>query len=163
MYGTWFDAALEMKVIRTWKSFEPLICEIEVDTRLGRTKVLRSNMALNVGKIYSPTLARSQCEGGVIQGIGYALHEERRLAPRSGVVLTGGLEDYRIPGIADVGEIDIHFIEEGFDNARGKGVGLGELATLPPAAAIANAVHHATGWRPYEIPLRPDRVLEGVL
>ncbi|MFO7566945.1 MAG: molybdopterin-dependent oxidoreductase [Enhygromyxa sp.] len=138
------------------------ITEVEVDTRLGRVRVLRTHGGYSVGTIYSPILARSQAEGAIVQGIGYALYEERRLDPRHGSLLTGGLEDYRLCGLADVGEIEVEFLPGGFENVRGKGVGVGELCTLPVAAAIANAVHHATGWRPTELPLRPDRVLEGV-
>jgi xanthine dehydrogenase YagR molybdenum-binding subunit len=138
------------------------VCEVEVDTRLGRVRVLQSHVALNVGRIYSPALARSQVEGGLIQGIGYALYEERRLDPRHGTVLTGNLEDYRLCGIGDIGEIHVEFLPGGFENAKGNGVGLGELCTLPVAATIANAVYDATGWRPTNLPLRPDRVLAGV-
>lgn len=138
------------------------ISEVEVDTRLGRVRVLRSACGVNVGKIYSPVLARSQAEGGLIQGIGYALYEERRLDPRHGKLLTGGLEDYRLCGIGDIGEIEVEFLPGGFEKVRGQGVGVGELATLAPAATIANAVYDATGWRPTQIPLRPDRVLAGL-
>jgi xanthine dehydrogenase YagR molybdenum-binding subunit len=138
------------------------VSEIEVDTRLGRVRVLQSHVAMSVGHIYSPTLARSQVEGGLIQGIGYALYEERRLDPRHGTVLTGNLEDYRLCGMGDIGEIHVEFLPGGFENAKGGGVGLGELCTLPVAATIANAVYDATRWRPTQIPLRPDRVLAGV-
>jgi xanthine dehydrogenase YagR molybdenum-binding subunit len=81
---------------------------------------------------------------------------------RHGTLLTGNLEDYRVCGLGDVGEIHVEFLPGGFENARGGGVGIGELCTLAPAATIANAVYDATGWRPKQIPLRPDRVLEGV-
>jgi xanthine dehydrogenase YagR molybdenum-binding subunit len=138
------------------------ITEIELDTRLGRVRTLRSHAAYSVGTIVSPVLARSQAEGGIVQGIGYALYEERRLDPRHGTLLTGGLEDYRLCGLADVGAIEVEFLPGGYENVRGQGVGVGELCTLPVAAAIANAVHHATGWRPTSIPLRPDRTLAGV-
>ncbi len=138
------------------------VSEIEVDTRLGRVRVLDTHAAFDVGKIYSPKLARSQAEGGIVQGIGYALYEERRLDPRDGRLLTGGLEDYRLCGIGDAGDIHVHFIEEGFEHAQGRGVGLGEIVTLAPSATIANAVFDATGWRPRAIPLRPDRVLAGL-
>jgi xanthine dehydrogenase YagR molybdenum-binding subunit len=114
---------------------------------------------MGVGRIATPDLARSQVEGAVIQGIGYALFETRQLDPLSGQVLTIGLEDYRIPGIADTPEIDIHFADNGFEHVPGGSVGLGEIATLPVAAAIANAVCNATGVRPHALPLRPDRVL----
>jgi xanthine dehydrogenase YagR molybdenum-binding subunit len=132
---------------------------VEVDTRLGQVRVLQINSGLAVGRIATPDLARSQVEGAIIQGIGYALYETRQLDPSSGQVLTIGLEDYRIPGIADTPEIDIHFAENGFEHVPGGSVGLAEIATLPVAAAIANAVCHATGVRPHALPLRPDRVL----
>jgi xanthine dehydrogenase YagR molybdenum-binding subunit len=138
------------------------VVEIEVDTRLGRTKVLRTWAGYGVGRIVAPEIARSQAQGGIIQGISYALYEERRLDPKRGFLLTAGLEDYRIMGIGDVGEIHVHFDETGYEKIRGRSVGLGELVTLAPAAAIGNAVFHATGWRPHELPLRPDRVLQGV-
>jgi xanthine dehydrogenase YagR molybdenum-binding subunit len=135
------------------------VAEVEVDTLLGRTRVLRGHSGLAVGRLAAPLLARSQAEGSIIQGVGYALYEHRQIDPASGQVLTAGLEDYRIPGIADTPEIDIHFDEAGFEHVLGGGVGLGEIATLPVAAAIANAVHNATGARPYELPIRPDRLL----
>lgn len=139
------------------------VFEVEVDTRLGRTKVLRSFTGVGAGKILTPALARSQVVGGVTQAISYALYEERRLDPRSGMLLTGGLEDYRIAGLGDVGEAEVHFEEGGFENAGAGGVGLAELITLAPAPAIANAVYAATGFRPRELPIRPDRVLAGMV
>jgi len=138
------------------------ISEVEVDTRLGRVRVLQTHAGFSVGKIYSPVLARSQAEGGIVQGIGYAFYEERRLDPRHGTLLTGGLEDYRLPGLGDIGDIHVEFVPGGFDKVRGQAVGIGELCTLAPAATLANAVHDATGWRPRSLPLRPDRVLAGV-
>jgi xanthine dehydrogenase YagR molybdenum-binding subunit len=138
------------------------VTEVEVDTRLGRVRVRRVWGGYGVGRIVVPELARSQAQGGIIQGLSYALYEERRIDHRRGDLLTGGLEDYRIIGIGDVPEIEIHFVEDGFDNVTGHAVGLGELVCLAPAASVANAVFHATGWRPRELPLRPDRVMAGV-
>ncbi|MCH9681710.1 MAG: molybdopterin-dependent oxidoreductase [Deltaproteobacteria bacterium] len=138
------------------------VVEVEIDTRLGRLSIPRTWAGYGVGRIVSPTLARSQAQGGVLQGISYALYEERRLDPTHGYLLSAGLEDYRIAGIGDVGEIHIHFEESGYEKVRGRSVGLGEIVTLAPAAAIANAVFDATGWRPHELPLRPDRVMKGM-
>ncbi|MBC8071982.1 MAG: molybdopterin-dependent oxidoreductase [Deltaproteobacteria bacterium] len=138
------------------------LTEVEVDTRLGHVRVIESWLGVGAGRIVQPTLARSQAEGGVVQGIGYALYEERRLDPKHGFLLTGGLEDYRIPGIGDIGPIHIHFDEHGYEKVPGHNVGLGELVTLTPAAAIGNAIFHATKWRPRELPIRPDRVLGGL-
>ncbi|MFJ3875896.1 molybdopterin-dependent oxidoreductase [Streptomyces sp. NPDC090077] len=136
------------------------VAEVEVDTRLGRIRPLRVWSGIAAGRIHEERLARSQCEGAVVQGIGYALYEERRTDPVTGRVLTENLEDYRIPGIGDTPEITVHFHQEGFGHVPGGGVGLGEIATLPTAACLANAVHDATGRRPYDMPIRPDRILE---
>ena len=138
------------------------VSEVEVDVRLGHIRVRRVWVGLGAGRIVSPLLARSQVEGAVVQGIGYALYEERHIDPHHGGVLTASLDDYRLPGIADTPEIHVHFVEEGFENARSGSVGLGELGTLAAAASIGNAVRHATGWRPRQLPLRPDCVLRGL-
>jgi xanthine dehydrogenase YagR molybdenum-binding subunit len=138
------------------------ISEVEIDTRLGRVRLIHTVAGYAIGKVYSPMLARNQAEGGLVQGIGYSLCEERRLDPRDGRMLTGNLEDYRLPGLADIGELDVHFVPGSFENVIGEGVGLAEIVTLTPGATIANAVRHATGWRPKQIPLRPDRVLAGL-
>ena len=77
------------------------VIEVEVDTWLGHVRVLNVHTGIAVGKIAAPALARSQAAGSVIQGIGYALYEAREIDPRTGDILTAGMEDYRIPGIAD--------------------------------------------------------------
>jgi xanthine dehydrogenase YagR molybdenum-binding subunit len=138
------------------------VSEVEVDTLLGRIRVLRAAGGIGAGRVAAPALARSQCYGGVIQGVGYALYEQRQDDLRRGIVLSASLEDYRIPGIGDTPEIEIHFDEQGFEHVPGGGVGLGEISTVAVAASIGNAVHNATGWRPYELPIRPDRMLDGM-
>jgi xanthine dehydrogenase YagR molybdenum-binding subunit len=138
------------------------VTEVEVDTRTGRTRVLRVHGGIAVGRIHAPVLARSQCEGSIIQGIGLALYENQVLDPHTGLTLTANLEDYRIPQLGDTPEIDIHFHEEGWDHVPGGGIGLGEVATISPAASVGNAIFNATGWRPLVLPVRPDRVLEGL-
>ena len=77
------------------------IVEVEVDTWLGHVRVLNAHTGIAVGKIAAPALARSQAAGAVIQGVGYALYEAREIDSRTGDILSGGMEDYRIPGIAD--------------------------------------------------------------
>jgi xanthine dehydrogenase YagR molybdenum-binding subunit len=135
------------------------VAEVEVDTWLGHVRVLRVHTGIAVGKIAAPALARSQAAGSVIQGIGYALYEAREVDPRSGDILTAGMEDYRIPGIADTPLIDVHFDEAGYDHVLGGSVGIGEVATVPTSPAIANAIRNATGIRLTEIPIRPDRLV----
>jgi xanthine dehydrogenase YagR molybdenum-binding subunit len=135
------------------------VIEVEVDTWLGHVRVLRVHTGIAVGKIAAPALARSQATGSVIQGLGYALYEARETDPRSGDILSGGMEDYRIPGIADTPEFEVHFDEGGFDHVLGGSVGIGEVATVPTSPALANAIHNATGIRLTEIPVRPDRLI----
>ena len=138
------------------------VTEVEVDTRLGKVRVTRVWAGISVGRIYSERLARSQVEGSVIQGVGFALYEQRHTDPTSGLVLTDNLEDYHLPGIGDTPEIEVHFHRDGWDHVPGGGVGLGEVATVGVAASVGNAVHAATGWRPLDLPIRPDRLLEGL-
>lgn len=135
------------------------VIEVEVDSWLGHVRVLNVHTGIAVGKIAAPALARSQAAGSVIQGIGYALYEAREIDPRTGDILTGGMEDYRIPGIADTPQIDVHFDEAGFDHVPGGSVGIGEVATVPTSAAVANAIRAATGVRLTELPIRPDRLI----
>jgi xanthine dehydrogenase YagR molybdenum-binding subunit len=138
------------------------VTEVEVDTRLGTIRPLRVWGGIAAGHIYAERQARNQCEGGIVQGIGYALYEERHVDPVTGTVLTANLEDYHIPGIGDTPEMIIHFHQEGWDHVNGGGAGLGEVSTIGVAASVGNAVHNATGWRPHDLPIRPDRLLEGI-
>jgi len=135
------------------------VIEVEVDTWLGHVRVLNVHTGIAVGRIAAPALARSQAAGSVIQGLGYALYEAREVDPRSGEVLSSGMDDYRIPGIADTPAIDVHFDEGGFEHVFGASVGIGEVATVPTSPALANAIRNATGVRLTEIPIRPDRLL----
>ena len=135
------------------------VIEVEVDTWLGHVRVLNVHTGIAAGRIAAPALARSQAAGSVIQGLGYALYEAREVDPRSGAVLSSGMDDYRIPGIADTPAIDVHFDEGGFEHVLGASVGIGEVATVPTSPALANAIRNATGVRLTEIPIRPDRLL----
>ena len=123
------------------------VIEVEVDTWLGHVRVLRVHTGIAVGKIAAPALARSQATGSVIQGLGYALYEARETDPRTGDILTAGMEDYRIPGIADTPEFDVHFDEGGFDHVLGGSVGIGEVATVPtsPRSPMRSATRPASG------------------
>jgi len=135
------------------------VMEVEVDTWLGHVRVLNAFTGLAIGKLAAPALARSQAAGSVIQGIGYALYEARETDPLTGHVLSGSMEDYRIPGIADMPRLEVHFDEAGFEHVPGGAVGIGEVATVPTSPAIANAIHNAIGVRLTEIPFRPDRLV----
>ncbi len=117
----------------------------------------------DVGRIVNPLGASSQLEGGVIQGVGYALTEELVVDPTTGMPVNGHLDDYKLPTIADVPEIVSELIDVPDPHLTNLGSkGLGEPPIVPTAAAIANAFAHATGRRAAALPLTPARVLEAL-
>jgi len=138
------------------------VTEVLVDTLLGRITPSGIWMGIAAGKIFTPALARSQVHGGIIQGLGYALYEARQVDEKTGNQLTTNYDTYKIPGISDIPPIEIFFLEEGFEEIRGQGIGIGELSTVGVAASIGNAVFHATGWRPLNTPILPQDILMGM-
>lgn len=139
-----------------------VIAEVEVDTLLGKVKVTRVWENLAIGKAHFPDMAMSQVKGGVYQGMGYALYEEKIFDPNTAALLTSNLQDYRLPGIGDIPDVYCEFTDGGFENAKGQGVGLAELSTMPVGAAIANAVFNATGIRCDESPIKPERLVQAL-
>jgi len=137
------------------------VTEVMVDTQLGKITPLGVWVGVAAGKIFTPTLARSQVYGGIVQGLGYALYEARQIDEKTGNHLTTNLDTYKIPGISDIPPIEVYFLEEGFEEIRGKGIGIGEVATVGVAASVGNAVFHATGWRPLSTPILPQDILMG--
>ena len=146
--------------VRTWGC---QIAQVAVDPDLGRVIVERIWAVHDVGRIVNPLLAASQVEGGVLQGLGYALFEERVVDPTTGAPTNANFDDYKVPTIADTPEIVVEFIDHPDPFAANTGAkGLGEPPIIPTAAAIANAFAHATGRRCNAIPLTPARVLEAL-
>jgi len=117
----------------------------------------------DVGRIINPLTASSQVEGGILQGIGYALTEERVVDPTTGAPTNATLDDYKLLTIADTPSIIVEFINAPDTIAASTGAkGLGEPPIIPTAGAIANAFAHATGRRCHTLPLTPARVLEAL-
>jgi CO/xanthine dehydrogenase Mo-binding subunit len=139
------------------------IAQVSVDPGLGEVRVERIVAVHDVGRIVNPLTASSQVEGGVLQGMAFALSEELVVDPTTGIPVNGHLDDYKIPSIADVPEIVIDFPHIPDANLPNTGTkGLGEPPIVPTAAAIANAFAHATGRRAAALPLTRDRVLEAL-
>jgi CO/xanthine dehydrogenase Mo-binding subunit len=137
------------------------IATVAVDPGTGVVRVERVVAVHDVGRIVNPLAASSQLEGGVIQGVGYALTEDLVVDPTTGFPVNGHLDDYKVPTIADVPEIVCDFVDVPDVNLPNLGSkGLGEPPIVPTAAAIANAFAHATGRRASALPLTPSRVLE---
>ena len=134
--------------------------EVRVDEDLGTIKVSRVVSAIAAGRVVNPKMARSQILGGVVWGIGMALHEETQTDHHLGRFMNHSLAEYHIPVNADIGEIDVVFVEEHDEivNALGS-KGVGEIGIVGVAAAVANAVYHATGKRVRDFPITLDKVL----
>ena len=147
----------EASIVTTGAQF----AEVEVDTTTGVVRVLRIVAVHDAGRIVNPTLAESQLEGGILQGLGFALFEERRLDARFGLPLNTGLHDYKIPTLADLPEITASFLDGADPQANHVGVrGIAEPAIIPTAPAIAGAVADALGVDVLELPMTPWRVLQ---
>jgi len=136
--------------------------EVEVDTETGLVRVLRIVAVHEAGRALNPAMFESQVYGGVMMGVGYALLEQRVMDKPEGRVINPNLEDYKMIGPEELPEIETIIVEPitPMNNIGGKG--LGEPPTVPTAAAVANAVAHALGFRIYELPLSPDRVLDAL-
>ncbi|HEY8611582.1 MAG TPA: molybdopterin cofactor-binding domain-containing protein, partial [Roseomonas sp.] len=137
-----------------------IFAEVRVDEELGRVRVTRVVNAVAAGKILNPKTARSQILGGVVFGIGMALTEESMMDHNLGRFMNHNIAEYHVPVNADVHEIDVIFVEEHEDKINPIGVkGLGEIGIVGTAAAIANAVFHATGKRIRHLPITVDKVI----
>jgi xanthine dehydrogenase YagR molybdenum-binding subunit len=135
---------------------------VAVDVETGIVRVERVVAVHDCGRPLNPLALESQINGGVLQGISYALYEERVLDRQRGVPLNGNLEQYKILGSRETPVIDIVLLEEYRGRNSTDAAGIGEPATIPTSAAIANAFYNATGVRMRELPMTPARVLEAL-
>ena len=139
------------------------VVEVAVDVETGEVVVERVAAIHDVGRIINPLGASSQVEGGIIQGIGHTLSEDRLLDPATGRVLTSTLDAYRMPTIADVPEIICEFVDKPDTHLTNLGSkGLGEPPIIPVSAAIANAIRDATGAEIRELPISREEMLRAL-
>jgi xanthine dehydrogenase YagR molybdenum-binding subunit len=141
-------------------AFGAVFVEVAVDPDLGETRVRRIVGAYGAGRIVNPKTVRSQCIGGMIGGIGMALMEHSVVDARNGRVVNANFAEYAVPVHADAPPVmDVIFVEEHDPHVNPLGVkGVGEIALVGVAPAIANAVFHATGKRIRELPITPDKL-----
>lgn len=135
--------------------------EVEVDLETGRVRVLRVAAAHDVGKAINPAGIEGQIDGGVLMGVGYALSEQMIL--QDGQILNPFLRAYGLPAATDAPAIERIIIESADAEGPFGAKGVAEHTVVPTAAAIANAIAHATGVRLYELPMTPERVLRALL
>ena len=141
-------------------TFGVQVAEVAVDVETGEVTVERVAAIHDVGRVINPLGASSQIEGGIIQGIGHTLSEQRLTDPATGAVLTRTLDAYRLPTIADVPEIVGELVDIPDPQLTNLGSkGLGEPPIIPVAAAIANAIRDATGADVRSLPITREEML----
>ena len=141
-------------------AFGAVFAEVAIDSESCEIRVRRVVGAYAAGRIVNPRLARSQCIGGIVGGIGMALLEETRLDERDGRIVTSTLAEYLVPVNLDVPDIEILLVDEEDRHVNPLGVkGVGEIGLVGVAPALANAIFHATGRRVRTLPITLDQLL----
>ncbi len=141
-------------------AFGAYFAEARVDADTAEVRIPRMTGVFAVGRIINAKTARSQFIGGMTMGLSMALHEESVVDPRFGHVVNHDFAEYHIPTNADVGEIEVSWIEEEDPHVNPMGSkGIGEIGIVGSSAAVANAVYHATGVRVRDLPITPDKLL----
>jgi xanthine dehydrogenase YagR molybdenum-binding subunit len=142
--------------------FGAVFARVRVDEDLGELRIDRLVGAFAAGRILNPKTAHSNLIGGMVWGIGQALHAHSVRDPRTARMVTRDLADYHVPVHADVPALEVIMVPEDDPHVNEIGAkGLGELSTPGVAAAIANAVYHATGIRVRDLPITPDKLMQG--
>lgn len=138
-----------------------IFAEVKIDELLGVVRVTRIVSAVAAGRILNPKTARSQMIGGMVWGIGMALHEETLVDHKFGRVMNANIAEYHVPVNADVHDIEVIFVNERDDIINPLGIkGLGEIGIVGVASAIANAIYHATGRRVRDLPITLDKIVD---
>jgi xanthine dehydrogenase YagR molybdenum-binding subunit len=141
-------------------AFGAIFAEVRVDADLGTVRVARALGTYGVGRVLNPKTARNQLMGGITFGIGMALMEHTLVDPRNGRYVNADIAEYHIPVHADVPPIEVLFVDEKDEHVDPIGAkGIGEIGMTGVAAAIANAVYHATGVRVRDLPITLDKLL----
>jgi xanthine dehydrogenase YagR molybdenum-binding subunit len=136
-----------------------IFAEVKVDEELGVIRVTRVVNAVAAGRIINTKTAASQIMGSVVGGIGMALHEETLIDHRFGRVMNANIAEYHVPVNADVHDIQVIFVDEPDNIVNPMGIkGVGEIGIVGVAAAVANAVYHATGRRVRDLPITLDKL-----
>ena len=153
-------AAGDEKKQYSMHSFGAVFVEVHVDPDLGTIRVPRVVGAYGVGKLINKKTGHSQLMGGIVWGLGMGLMEKTEIDWRTGRPLNANLADYHVPVNADIGEIDVTVVDEDDPHINVLGAkGIGEIGIVGVAAALANAVYHATGKRIRDLPITLDKLI----
>ncbi|MCZ6763913.1 MAG: xanthine dehydrogenase family protein molybdopterin-binding subunit [Alphaproteobacteria bacterium] len=163
--ASWFGGTIaghaEINVGPQGPGFGTHICDVEVDRETGLVRVLRYTIVQDAGKALYPDFVEAQYQGGVVQGIGWALNEEY-IYNDKGVMDNPGFLDYRIPVASDVPYINTEIVEVPSPSHPYGVRGIGEVPIIAPMAAISNAIYDAIGIRFRDQPMSPPKVLKGL-
>ncbi len=140
-------------------SYGAQFCEVRVHSETGEIRVSRWVGSFDCGRILNPKTTESQFRGGIIMGIGQALHEETHFDPRNGRVANPSLGEYHVPCHLDIPEIEVMYSDQPDEKSPMGARGVGEIGTVGASAAIANAVFNATGKRIRSLPITLDKVM----
>ena len=156
-YDTVFD---DKNKTHSAHSFGAQFAEVRVDPDFGEVRVTRFTGVFDIGRVMNMKTALSQMSGGITMGIGMALMEASIIDPQFGRIVNQDLAEYHVPIIADVPVIDVHLLDNFDSHASPIGAkGAGEIGIVGAAAAVANAVYHATGIRVRDLPITPDKLI----
>ena len=156
------ESKTDFKEIKSYacNTHSAIFAEVKVDEELGVIRVTRVVSAVAAGRILNTKTAHSQIMGAVVWGIGMALHEEALVDHAFGRVMNANIAEYHVPVNADIHDIQVIFVDEPDDIINPLGIkGVGEIGIVGVAAAIANAVYHATGKRVRDLPITLDKLL----
>ena len=160
--GAPISAAISVRPGGAGAAFATHIVDVEVDAETGKVTILRYTAVQDVGTAIHPSYVEGQIQGGVVQGIGWALNEEYFYSA-DGHLLNASLLDYRMPTSLDLPNIEAVLVEVP-NPGHPYGVrGVGEVPIVPPPAAISNAIYQATGVRLYDLPMSPPKVTAAMM
>jgi len=157
MTGGPISAQVSLNAQGAGPGFGVHVCDVEIDPETGHVTVLRYTAAQDVGKAIHPAYVEGQIQGGVAQGVGWALNEEY-IFDRAGKMENAGFLDYRVPVASDLPMIDAIMVEVANPRHPFGAKGVGEVPIVPPLAAVANAVRGAIGVRMTDLPLSPPKI-----
>ena len=140
-------------------SYAAQVCEVRVNEQSGEVRISRWLGSFDTGRILNPKMALSQFRGGIIMGIGMGLTEETMFDDRTGRIMNATLAEYHVPVQADVPHIDVIYTDIPDPRTPLGAHGIGEIGITGAAAAIANAIYHATGKRITKLPITLDKLL----
>ena len=133
-----------------------------MDNETGEVKLLKMVIADDIGRAINPMNVEGQLEGGIVQGIGYALTEDFAIDMNTGATITDSFATYKIPTVLDLPEIEVILVEQPVPSGPFGAKGVGEMGSICSAPAIANAIYDAVGVRIKELPITPEKILKAL-